>query len=428
MERRFHRNEKGSLLVMSIIILLVMTISIPAMVNWVRQETKDTVKIKRSTAAFHLAEAGVDQGIWKLQESQTTWTAAKNATAIADYDGSTQFSLTLNNGKSGKYTVRFSSGPSTGQVTILAKGRDDSTKEIRAIQAVMEENGAGEYSIQAKKTSSFGAATSVEWGPIMSKVSIDSGGKNHPRLLSAGDVTGKDTNAGAAPNTDSIQWWSYKTDLPPDPSIDFVAYQASATASGSAPDGCGNDASSTYYRAGNATFKGCTDMTQQVYYITGNCDFASGSGGNQIKADIICLGDLGVSGNGGGNMTETLSVPSEAWKEYGNDWTYYTTNFDPACPHATFAAAAAADYAPTGLTKSVSDIVVHGFLYSGGSQGLTGGGNGVLVGTLYSANNASLTTSNCTLYYDPVSASSVQTTNVIITRASWKELAGQSFP
>jgi hypothetical protein len=59
---------------------------------------------------------------------------------------------------------------------------------------------------------------------------------------------------------------------------------------------------------------------------------------------------------------------------------------------------------------------------------LTGGGNSALVGSLYSANDASLTTSGFTFYYDPAVASDVHTTNVIITRESWKELTGQSWP
>jgi hypothetical protein len=420
--------ERGSLLVLSIIILLALSISIPALVNWVRQETKDTVKVKRSSTAFHLAEAGVDQGIWKLQESQTTWSDAKAASAISGYDGNTEYHLVFQDGTTGYYRISFSSGPSAGQVTVQSKGRDPSTREVRTIQAILGEGGLGTFAIQAKETSSFGAATSVEWGPVISGTIINSGNKDHPRLLSASDVTPDDGNGSAEPNSDGIQWWSYKPDLPPAPEIDFAFYQTSATNSGSAPNGCGSNSGATYYRAGNATFRGCTDSSSRAYYITGNCNFASGGGGNRIVADIICLGDLSVTGNGGGSLTETLDVPPEAWLEYGNDWAYYKANFDTSCPHATYADAQAANYAPTGLTKSVSNIVVHGFLYTGGSQGLTGGGNGVLVGALYSANNASLSTSNCTLYYDPENAADVRTTNVILSRESWKEVAGSTWP
>src|SRR5690348_15885534 len=143
-----HLDQSGFMLVMVIILLLVITIAIPSLINWVRQETKDTVKVKRSSTAFHLAEAGADRGVWKLQESLVTWQAAKStATPVTDYTGSTIFSFTFSNGKVGQYDVKFSTGPGTGQVTVLSKGLDPSTRELRAVQVVVEENGAGTFAI-----------------------------------------------------------------------------------------------------------------------------------------------------------------------------------------------------------------------------------------------------------------------------------------
>lgn len=430
--REIWRNERGQTLMMAFMVVLVLSILVPMLVSWTRQESKETVKVRRSATAFHLAEAGVDQGIWKLQESANIWELAQTTTVISGYEGATVYSMTFADGRGGNYTIGFSSGPNSGEVTILAKGRDSSTQEIRAIQCVMQEGSAGEFAIEAKNTSSFGAATNVEWGPVIAKGSISSGSKLHPRMMSAGIISPNDTNGSTDPNTDGIQWWSYKQDLPPDPEIDFDFYKSSAQGAGATPsNGCGNNNSGgarNYYQTSAANFKGCDDQSGNVYYIEGNCNFNSGAGGNYIVGDIICTGDLGITGNGGGDGVVNAPVPSQAWVEYGNDWSFYTTNFDTACPHGTYAAAQAADYNPTNRSYHIDDLLIHGFIYTGGSQGLTGGGNARIWGALYSANNTSLSTSNCTLYYDPAVAASIRTTNVIISRKSWKEVAGASWP
>jgi hypothetical protein len=416
------KNENGFTLMMAITIILVLAIAVPSIVSLVRQETKETVRNQRSATAFNLAEAGIDQGIWKLQESVDVWNAAKAATPITGYTGTTTYSLTFASGDGGLYSVRFSSGPIAGEVTVTAKGRDSSTQEIRSIVAVVEESAEGEFAIQAKNTSSFGASTNVEWGPVIGRTSIDTGSKPHPRMMSAGNVTPNDTNGSTDPNTDNIQWWSYKQDLPSDPDIDLSSYKTLAQGYGTSADAdCGS-----YYKTGNFTFRGCTDSGGKVFYVEGNCAFQSGSGGNYIKGDVICTGDFSITGNGGGYYVANASVPSVAWKEYGNDWTFYKTTYDPTCPHATYAAAVAADYAPTGLTYS-TERLIHGFIYTGGSQGLTGGGNARLIGALYSANNTSMTTSNCTLYFDPDVASSIKKNNVIIATKSWKETPTSTF-
>ncbi|HOW27717.1 MAG TPA: pilus assembly PilX N-terminal domain-containing protein [Elusimicrobiota bacterium] len=419
--------ESGFTLVMAIIVMLVLAIMVPTVIKLVRQEAKETVKVTRSSTAFHLAEAGIDQGIWKLQESIDMWNSVKAGGTVEGYNGDTQFATSFASGRGGNYTIRYTAGPGSDEVTILAKGRDSSSQELRAIQCVMTESGAGEFAIQAKNTSSFGAATNVELGPVIARTSIDSGSKSHPRFMSAGNISPNDTStpASADPNTDGIQWWSFKQDLPPLPLIDTEYYRVLAEGYGTSADPqCGD-----YKKTGNFTFKGCKDGGGKVFYVTGDVDFQSGSGGNYIVGDVICLGNFGITGNGGADgPSTTIPVGETAWKEYGNDWAFYKAAYDPTCPHATYASAVTANYEPTGLTKTLSGWLIHGFIYTGGSQGLTGGGNAILIGSLYSANNTSMSTSNCTLYYDPGTSSTIHTTNVIISRKSWKEVTGQSWP
>jgi Tfp pilus assembly protein PilX len=423
MLKRLAKDERGFTLMMAIFIIMVLTITIPAIITLVRQDSKETVRSARSASAFHLAEAGIDQGIWKLQESVDVWNAALAGTAISGYTGSDLYSMTFAKGDGGQYNITFSSGPDSGEVTILAKARESTNNEIRAIQAVVEQGAGGEFAIQAKNTSSFGAATNVEWGPVIGRTSITSGSKAHPRMMSAGNITPNDTSGSADPNTDSVQWWSYKQDLPAEPEIDLTSYKEDAVAAGTSADSdCG-----VYYKTSAFNFRGCTDATGSVFYVEGNCNFQTGSGGNYIKGDVICTGDFSVTGNGGGYYVMTATVPSQAWVEYGNDWSFYKTTYDPSCPHATYAAATNANYEPTGLTYDI-EVLIHGFVYTGGSQGLTGGGNAKIVGALYSANNTNMSTSNCTLFFDPDVSESIRTTNVIISRKSWKEVTGQSFP
>jgi hypothetical protein len=428
------------MLVLSVIILLVLALSVPALINWVRQETKDTVHVKRSSTAFHLAEAGMDQGMWKLQESQQTWEAAKAGTLVTGYNGATEYALSFKDNTTGHYRITFTPGPGAGEVTVLSKGQDPSTKEVRAIQAVFSQSGAGTFAIRTKENATFGANTEVEWGPIISKNIISTGGKGHPRFMTSSNISPNDTNGAAEPNTDGVQWWSYKTDLPPEPEIDFEFYKASATyygtAAGSAPSGCGNGGGSSYYRVGNATFQGCNDLSGKVYYVTGECSFTTGPGTNRLKGTIICLGRVNIHGNGDGALDLIdQPVPAEAWLEYGNDWPYYVTepgpdgDFDPLCPHATFTDAKNANYAATGVTYDIQDAFFHGFLYAGGTGfSLTGGGGSVMVGAVYSNSDTTIATSGFTIYYDPVVAEEIKTTNVIITRESWKEIAGLSWP
>lgn len=416
--RKILKDESGALIIAAIVSILIIAIFTPMVLMYVQNEARWATKQKQSTTAFHLAEAALDRGVWKLKEKSSNWTDAEAGTVIAGYDNDQVYTDIAG----GSYKIKFSSGPIAGEVTVVGKAIDQSSNELRAIQGIYQA-GAGDFAIQAKNTSSFGAATNVEWGPVVGKNSITTGSDTHPRFFSGGNISPNDINGNASPNSDYIQWWSYKQDLPADPQINFTYYKGLAQGYGTSSDpDCG-----TYYKTGNFTFKGCTDSGQKVFYVTGDCDFQSGSGGNYIRGDVLCLGDLGITGNGGGYQNIVATVPATAWQEYGNDWAYYKTNFDPTCPYATYAAASSAGYLCSGKTYTISGALLWGFLYTGGSQGLTGGGNARILGTLISANNTSMSTSNCTLYFDPDVASNVKLSNVIISRLSWKELAMQSW-
>lgn len=411
-----NRLRKGQMAIMMVLTsILFLLIMIPLIDLYVKNEAKWSVKEKKSTTAFHLAEAGIDRARWKLLETDEMWVMTSTG-VIPGYN----FDKTYSDVAGGTYAIRISSDSSDPEKRIVESvGRDAATTEMRKIRAVFVNNAAVDFSARAEnQAANTGGNDHVEWGPIYAGVSINATARTFPRLFSAAHVTPQDGGSTTS-GTDNVQWWSYY-DIPDTPKVKFSVYLASASNSGAAPDGCGNGASSTYYRAGNATFKGCHDTSNKTYYITGDVTFDSGGGGNFIRGTMIILGSVNVSGNGGSDGAYAARLPPEAWKEYGNAWSHYLT-FDSDAP-STYAAALAANYQATGHTYNLTDVLFHGFMYTGGSQGLNGGGNCNFNGSLLAGVNATMSTSGFCLYYDDEVASEVLLSGIDIDLYSWYEV------
>jgi hypothetical protein len=405
-------------IVMVIVIMVFMMTMFPVFDMFMKNESKWSMKEKKDTAAFHQAEAGIDRAKWKLLETSDMWTKLSSAT-IEGYN----FDRVYTDIGGGSYAIKMSSHPTNADQRVFeAVGRDASNTEVRRLKVILENSNNANFATRAQnQVANTGGNDHIEWGPVISGNNIDATGRTFPRYFSAGHVTPQDGGSTAS-NTDNIYWWSYYP-VPPTPNIDFAFYLASATASGNAPNGCGNGNSSKYYHVGNAEFKGCKDTSNRTYYITGSLEFQSGGGGNFIKGTIIALGNISISGNGGADGAYHARLPPEAWREYGNNWAHYKT-FDPGAP-ATFAAAAASSYQALNKTYYLNNVLLHGFLYTGGNQGLVGGGNCNINGSLYSANNATMGTSTMGIYYDDSVTSSLRLTGVNIRQAAWYEVKGE---
>jgi Tfp pilus assembly protein PilX len=245
------RNDRGQVIVIVTVTLVVLTISIAALVSWLLIDTKWTVKNQKSMDAVNLAEAAIDRAQWKLQSSTSTWAAAVVGTPLAGYN----FDTTYSDIPGGTYRVKISSAGNQS-VTILGEGRDNNTQETRAISAVYRDQVI--YSaIMTQSNVSWGPGLGVYWGPIMAQGNIaltdDSVAQvGFPRKLSGGVVTGtalhpRDTNGLAPPNTDNVEWWSNYQGVPPLPILDFVTLRASAAATGTLNVyGCGCAPTPTY--------------------------------------------------------------------------------------------------------------------------------------------------------------------------------------
>jgi len=418
MKRRLNRLKSSSGQVMSagLIALMVLMVMVPVLVNYVNREATWSVKEKRTTTAFHLADAAVERGRWKiLQNPVANWNATSTGT-IVGYN----FDQAYSDVTGGYYAIRISSDSTNASNRIIeGVGKDSSSNEVRKVHMVLQDQSLGNFATRANQTVGVGAATNVEWGDVVAGISINTGGRLHPRFYSAAHITPQDGGV-TTPQTDNIQWWSYYA-VPPSPGIDFSFYSSSALNSGADP--CGG----SYYTTGSRTFQGCTDTSNNTYYITGDLTFASGAGGNFIQGSVVCLGNITFQGNGGSNNPSGVynaTVPPTAWKDYGNDWGTYTGTYDPAPPAPlTYAAAVSSNYlAPSSLTYPLSGVLVHGFLYTGGSQGLNGGGNGRIHGVLYSNVNTIITSSNFTIYYDAQVNAAIRTSGLVLVQVGWYEV------
>ncbi|MBL0058828.1 MAG: hypothetical protein IPP35_06910 [Elusimicrobia bacterium] len=128
------RGVRGQLLVGAVLVLAVLMIFVPLLVQWAGQESRWTVKQQKSSVMFALADAAVDRGTWKLKSATSTYAAASVGTVLAGYN----FDTVYTDIEGGTYRLRFSSGPSANQVTILAEARDNLTKQVRAVRGVFE--------------------------------------------------------------------------------------------------------------------------------------------------------------------------------------------------------------------------------------------------------------------------------------------------
>ncbi|MDO8806181.1 MAG: hypothetical protein Q7R35_17330 [Elusimicrobiota bacterium] len=402
---------------MVIVIMLFLLLMFPVMNMFVQNEGKWSVKEKKATAAFHMAEAGVDRARWKLLENDDMWTITSTGT-LAGY----HFDKVYTAEDGGTYAINITSHPTDPDKRIVESvGRDKTRAQARRIKQVLLNGNAADFATRASNlVSNTGGNDHIEWGSVVSGNSIDATARTFPRYYSAGHVTPQDGGSTTS-NTDNVYWWSYYA-IPPLPNIKFSSYLASATASGAAPTGCGNAKASTYYRVGNATFSGCNDITNKTYYITGDATFSAGSS-QFIRGTVIVLGDLAFGGAAGAAGKYAARLPSEAWKEYGNNWAHYLT-FDPVVSGApaTYAAALSSNYLAANKTYTLDNVIIHGFIYTGGDQGLVGGGNCNINGVLMSAHDATMGTSTMGIYYDDQVATGILLQGVDIVSDSWYEV------
>lgn len=432
--------------------MVVSLILMEGLVLWLQNETKWSVKYKRSTIAFHLAEAGIDRSVWKLKSSTGTWNQATTGVVIGGYD----FDTTYSDISGGEYRIQFSSGPLNNMVTIIAEGRDKSTNEVRTIK-VTYKNQLFQAAIISAGVVAWSDHFEVHWGPVMShnNIDIDSNAAQEysPRKFSRQVVTcanvgnERDTNGLDPPNTDNQEWWS---DYPVQemPILDFSALRASAQATGTLNVyGCQTTkAAWVPVSAKNKCAGGSgvhtddfeysylhPDMDKNyVWYWDNDVEFTRGQ---SVTDSVGLYGTIIIRGNMkvGQNVDDaypiyTGDVPEDAWKEYAK------------ITKVTGDTAAANEYpADAGYQKNNTtfdfgnetwspvykaadtDLGIRGFLYVGGNLSLDGAID--YCGAIWVVGNTtkSASTGRSLIFFNE-NLNTVPTLNVILQRKTWEEI------
>lgn len=220
------KNIKGNSLAIFVALLLVVMMFFPLVIQLLQTESEQSVKNLKSALAFQLAESAVVKGVAKLSENRSNWINAASAVPIDGYrDDRVYTDLT-----GGSYKVAFYLGSTPGTVLVVGKGRDDSTKEVRVIEA--------EYAIFSPDTALIfnkgfnggeGSSDFIEahWGAVRSYGNANYPlGKAFPRLYSSGSSK-RDADP-TPPNTNNVDNWSFQTDMGAAPFPDLSYYKAKA--------------------------------------------------------------------------------------------------------------------------------------------------------------------------------------------------------
>lgn len=420
---RIPRGGRGQVLVGVILVLMALLIMVPALVQWVQQESRTSVKDRKSSTAFNLAQAAVERGMWKLKSSTSTWASAAAGVSIAGYN----FDVTYRDLPGGSYRIRFEEDTLNGVavVVVTGEGRDESSKETRAIEAVYQ-NVSIPGAIIAGGNFEQAETSIVHWGPVMAMGTILVSGSaynsHYPRKLSKQWVLPYD-NSLVPPNTDNLEWWS-DYDVPELPQFDFTTMKSSAIAT------------NTYNCSGrwNATIAdqvlcntGCVSCNVSGLYQ----DSRAGNNyiwywdqdvvinGTGIKGTTIVRGNLTLVGGDYGNSGMNMRVPYGAWREYqqfdnASTNTYPGDNGYQAVKNEyQLGANDTIEGGPTG-----SDTGFNGFVYVGSDINASGDADvyGAIwvVGAWNSADNIII------FYNDQLN---VPTLNVVLVRQSWKEVS-----
>lgn len=410
--------RQGQILPGAIAMLLILAIMVPSMVMWIQRENIFASKQSHNTVAFHLAEAGAEKAYLYISLSTTTWQAIQDGTPQTDY----KFDKVYTDITGGTYTISITSGPETQQATIITVGRDRYGRETRALRIVYTNSILGDTAIYAGQGVQIAGGTNVHWGGVMSPSVIDATGREYPQYWSSSQITGKDTNANppncdckTPPDCGCCQWHAFQKDLPVPPSLDFDFYRTSAAATAGCPAG-GTPAGQCYY-AGNVTGWNHTTAGKTIF-IEG--DLSVTSPGMFHTGTMIVMGNINLPNGAWGKGTATMTMPNKAWKQYCNAWPTYQ-GFD-----ATLAEFPGlnSEYTKNGVTLVSSKIAVNGFLYVGGNfnNGGGGGGNSDIYGVLYAIGTSTFSAASpIDFYYNGEATANIVTTNVSLTRSSWKD-------
>jgi hypothetical protein len=431
------QDTAGFAMIAAIGALVLVAIFTPLLLRYVQNEAIWSTKQRRTTTAFHLAEAGVDRGLWKLTESKDIWTDAKNGIVIAGYDDDVVYTDVAG----GEYKIKFSSGPQPGYVTVRAKGRDTSNLEMRVVEAAFTKDtiNAG---LQVEGGMDYRPNMHIHWGPVVNFTSINQAPSDYyPRKYSKGQIVGRDT-VDDSDNTDDLEYWVFHDDLGEAPDIDLDYYKTAAKNSQvpvttTSPDG------KIERNAGGSTLA-VASPTGSGYFMAsqnGNTGLRfdkTGGGANRyqfINSTSVIYIDKDVGGsietvmrNGSYLAVEALIIAGAGHNLDCNADSYdnFMATVPESAPREYQHPSAAAQWLPFAATYAnpgrccydIDDLAAHGFIYVGGNMTNAGGGTKIVgvvdvIGTI--------TMNTVTVYYDTAVADAIKLVGRTPRRVGWRE-------
>ena len=428
-------NNKGFMLILAMVALVMMAIFLPALVRLIENETKWAMKQKQASTAFHMSEQGLDRGMWKLQESDSVWSDASMGAAIAGYNFDVIYYSTGSEQKEGEYTVKFSSH-SSGGVMVRSVGRDRSENEVRALEAILTKTGIN-AGLTSRGALAYKPGLIVHWGPVVNYTSItQSPSQYYPRKISKTFI--KETGGGAwydeDPNTpnghDFYSTWpdpatydynTFQSKLGTPPTINFDELKAVAKAcqiprlkgKNSSGAAAGNDpVGSGYYDGSEDVDLGIADLVAPinnsdplifycstcVLYIdgTGDLDIKDEASQVRLRAIVVKGGDFDMNANN--TPAYSSRIPVGAKTEYNHPTALTTWD-------------ALFDSTGEGNTYDIpEEVQLHAYVYVGGNVNNSGGGDPAMVGAIDIL--GTMSANNTIVYYDSTVSTAVPVTNV----------------
>ncbi|MEM4368547.1 MAG: hypothetical protein QXO21_06020 [Candidatus Anstonellales archaeon] len=442
------KRNSGQSVAMVVIILMFFSLAIISITFYLHHESLWTLKEKRSTTAFHLAEAGVDRAYWKLTEDPNNFDKILNGEVIPLYDGTTSFADV----SGGEYKIWITSDTEPNTIKIISVGRDNSKNEIRAIEVKYRKEKV-EAAIQADGVFSAGNFD-VHWGPILATEQLSATSKAYPVKRSKLGISGSSAfckhsnhNLGrpdtTPPSSNSTNFcfhswyppgwyeWQNYDDSVNLPTVDLATLKQRAISQGryytsnqnwtNTNDGFGNAGESytTYfnnYYGPSAPDPNCNTVR---YFENASLKVA---GKKYLEGTLVIVnGNLEVVGTDNGDYW--WPVPPNAWKQYcaintalANEW----PGDEAGMP------------TPTGAPQKsqirfgdYGNIGFHGVVYiQNGNMKLTG--NVAIHGLLIVKNGTFSGAGTATVYFDP----EVQSYSNIIApliKVSWREIYIKEF-
>lgn len=465
-----NKKRKSVVLVAAVLAFLVFLIAVPVIVNIVRQDTRFSVKTKRQSVAFNLAEAAVERGYWKIKNSTSTFQSVMDGNTLTGYN----FDVIYNDIPGGTYRISITSGPAARSVTIIGEGRDSTTKETRAIKAIFENKTLYSPIITNGNftSSQFLAAF---WGPIMAQgnfslTDANAAKRYFPRKYARGVVTGhgsytRDVNGPSPPNTDNVEWWSMYEYVPELPKLDFTTLRSSAAATNTLnrydlkSDYNGSPCKTTTgplghpysickkiplqpstYTAQDLVWYWDGDVIIQGYEgCSGNCSFLSACTNHGFKGIVVVRGNMTLRSAGCYKFTGHVPVDAhlDHYKLLKNTYDTAANNEYPAdigyqVNKTTFNFGTETFRPWPGESSSwVNTVGVRGFTYVGGTLNIVGPwGFTDFVGVVWVVGDVTSSggsgNSFCGVFYDDTLE--LPTLNVVLIRKSWQEISPSSLP